>query len=234
MKLRKVIARNIPDGMEPTEFTKITAAVDESGSVDLADVYDVPAPVDEIETKNQKTIGKFMDRSGISDEKLYAKEYKLRAAHQIIINGGSTAKIAELLNISLGEARNLKNELTARLVAEVRTLDKNKVAGTALMFYDAIQAKFLQMAQVDQHTPDRMLRSKIEALKGALQAQSDKQKFLKDTGFWDEGLRNGQDSGAHADHANDLRDMATVIISGDNFEYDGVEDETKDGLELLN
>lgn len=236
MKLKRVTSKNMPEGMEPTDFDKIEAAKNEDGSVDLAKVYDIPKATDEDETlvKNEKTVQRLMNSSGLTDEKLYAKEYKLRAAHQIIINGGSTAKIAEILDISLSEARTLRNELNARLVAEVRGLDKNQVAGQALMFYDAIQAKFLQMAQTNPADPDKNLRSKIEALKGALQAQSDKQKFLKDTGFWNEGLNNGQDLGQHVDQANDLREMAQVIMSGYEFEADTNNEEVQDGVSLLN
>jgi hypothetical protein len=238
MKLKKVRTRVDTSalGLEETEYDKIEKATQEDGSIDLAQVYDIPSS-DGFNNKYQRTVDSMMERKGLSDEEAYAKEYQLRVAHQVLINGGSTQKIAELLNISLSKARGLKNELNARLIKEARSLNKDKVVGQSLMFYDSIQAKFLQMSQGDSTQGPgaqvNSLRSRIEALKGALQAQSDKNKFLKDVGFFREPLNTSEEADVRSDDANTLRDMAQLIISGEDFEIDNSDDDTDDDVELL-
>jgi hypothetical protein len=215
-------------GISNDEYDKMMNAKDEDGAVDLADVYDAPeTPA----SPEQKTVVKLMEEKGFDDQKAYRKEYQLKAAHQIMINGGNTGKIAEILKISLGEARSLKRELQARLVKEVKSLDKNHVAGQALMFYDAIQAKALQMANTGN--PTDQLRSKIEALKVALQAQTDKQKFLQMSGFWNEPLNTGDASDTHTDGANDIRDMISGVMSGNEYEIVDENEEEQIEVDLL-
>ncbi len=119
-------------GIDNPEQDKIDAATDENGVVDLASAFTVP-PASEHDSK-QQTVVKILEEKGYeTEEQLYKKEYQLRVAHQIMINGGSTSAIASKLGVSPAEARKLKNELSARLINEVKTLDKNKVAGQALI-----------------------------------------------------------------------------------------------------
>lgn len=216
-------------GISNEEYEKIVSA-SENEETDLAEVYDAP---DTPASPEQKTVVKLMEEKGFEDQKAYRKEYQLKAAHQIMINGGNTGKIAEILKISLSEARALKRELQARLIKEVKSLDKNHVAGQALMFYDAIQAKALQMAATDPLNPNAHLRSKIEALKVALQAQTDKQKFLQVSGFWNEPLNSGDAKDTHVDNANDVRDMISGIMTGQDYEIVDQDEEEQIEVDLL-
>lgn len=218
-------------GIENPEQDKIDAATDENGKVDLGSVFAVP-PASEHDSK-QQTIVKILDEKGYeSEEQLYKKEYQLRVAHQLMINGGSTAQIATKLNISPAEARKLKNELSARLINEVKTLDKNKVAGQALMFYDHIMAKSLQL--INKTQGDKHLRTQVEALKVALQAQTDKQKFLVMSGFWNNPLDQGMTNyDSHISGANEMREMLSGIVTGNEVEVFLDEDEVPDDIGLL-
>lgn len=227
MRIQKIRNKINPAdiGVSTEEFDKL------SNGADLSDVYENPP--EEKASSVEKTVVRLTENAGLADEKAYQKEHKLKAAHQILINGGSTAKIAELLKISLSEARGLRTELNARLINEVKTLDKNKLVGQSLMFYDSVQAKFLQMAQTDPLNPDKNLRSKIEALKGALQAHSDKNRFLKEVGMFREPINSGAEGDVHGDGANDLRDLAQMVISGEAYEIVDGNEEERDSVELL-
>jgi hypothetical protein len=218
-------------GVENTEYEALEAAQDENGVVDPAKVF--PVPEASGDTSSQQTVLKIMDEKGyVTEENLYQKEYQLRIAHRILINGGSTTMIAQKLNISPAQARKLKNELSARLIQEVKSLDKNKVAGKALMFYDHIQAKALQL--VGQAGDTKSLRTQVEALKVALQAETDKQKFLVMAGFWNTPLDQGlQNYDSHIGGADEMRQILTGIVSGDEVEVFQDDEDESDGIDLL-
>lgn len=218
-------------GIENPESDKIERATDESGVVRLDEVYDVPPETDN--SNKTQTVMKYLDEKNLSEEQLYQKEYQLRVAHQIMINGGSTTQIAQKLGITPAAARKLRQELNARMINEVKTLDKNKVAGQALMFYDHVMAKALQIVNKNDPT-DKQLRNKVEALKVALQAQTDKQKFLMGTGYWNSGLGNSGVTDPHTDGANDLRDIMDAVLTGGTYEVVTDEDsDLDDGIELM-
>lgn len=233
MKFRpKLSARVNPEklGIEVKneEMDAIKAATDEDGVVDLAQVYEVPVVTDS--TENVKTLNKYLERDGIEyTEVQYQKEYRLKAAHQIMINGGTTAHIAQSLNISLNEAKNLKKELTSRQVSGIRNLSAEQEVAKAYMFYDHIAAKALQLSTKGG---EKQLRNQIEALKIALQAQTDKQKFLHNAGLYESGFRN-TGVNAHTDSANDIRDMVAGVLSGHVMEAEPDEDEIDDGVSIL-
>lgn len=233
-KFRPVGKRVKPQdlGITNPEGDRLDRATDESGVVRLEDAYDVPDEVIAEDNKTQ-TIVKYLDEKGLGEEKLYQKEYQLRVAHQVMINGGSTTQIAQKLDITPAAARKLRQELNARMINEVKTLDKNKVAGQALMFYDHVMAKALQIVN-KQDKDDKQLRNKVEALKVALQAQTDKQKFLMGAGYWSSGLGNTGISDPHTDGANDLRDIMNAVLTGDSYEVVIDDDvELDDGIELM-
>lgn len=218
-------------GIENEEGDRIEDATNSDGTVRLEDIYDVPEPFDETQNKTG-TVVKYLEEKGLSEEKLYQKEYQLRVAHQVMINGGSTTQIAQKLDITPAQARKIKQELTARMINEVKTLDKNKVAGQALMFYDHIMAKALQV--VNKADPnDKQLRNKMEALKIALAAQTDKQKFLVMSGYWNNGLGAGGVADPHTEGANDLRDIMDAVLSGDTYEVVDTDTDMDDGIELI-
>lgn len=233
MKFRPVAKKIKVDdlGIENPEGERIDNATDDNGVVRLEDAFDL-APAYDPEQNKTGTVVKLLEEKGLSEEKLYQKEYQLRVAHQVMINGGSTTQIAQKLNITPAEARKLKQELTTRMINEVKTLDKNKVAGQALMFYDHVMAKALQV--VNKSDPnDKQLRNKVEALKVALQAQTDKQKFLVMSGYWSSGLKEGAAMDPHTEGANDLRDIMDAVLTGDHYEV--VDDDVgkDDGIELI-
>lgn len=235
MKFKPVVSNRVkPEkiGIEikNEEYEKIQNATDEDGVTNLAEVYNVPVPSKEDNV--QKTVVKLLEHEGIEySEKEYQKEYQLRAAHQIMINGGSTAQIAQHLNISLNAAKNLKRELAARQLNEIKNFDAQQEIAKAYMFYDHVAAKALQFAN---KAGDKQLRSAIEGLKVALQAQSDKQKFLALAGAYETGLRSGTGDNKHTNDANDVRDMLTAVMSGNGtYEVVEEEDELKDGIEVL-
>jgi hypothetical protein len=216
---------------ETEESKKLTENTDENGKVDLASVYNIAAPV----SPADKTIMKYMERDGIEyTEDSYKKEYQLRAAHQIIIRGGSTAQIAQALDIPLTAAKALKRELSARQLSEIRNLNVQQEIAKALMFYDHIAAKSLMLADKKMEGNKAVsMRSQIEALRVALQAQSDKQKFLATAGAYEVGLRSGVSDNKHINDANDTRDMFNAVLSGNVYEVVEEDDEVDDGVEIL-
>lgn len=218
-------------GIQDEESERLEAATDEDGVIHLEDAYGVP-PASENDS-NVSTVLNIMDHRGLSDERIYRKEYMLRATHQLMITGASTSQISQKLNISLTEARSLKKELAARQINEMKSLDKHKVAGQAIMFYDHIMAKSLQI--VGRADPlDKLLRHKVEALKVALQAQTDKQKFLMISHYWDNGLNNAKDiTDKHVEGANDIRNIMDAVLTGDTYEVVTDEDEHEDDIEIL-
>lgn len=211
------------------ELEKIKENTDEDGKVNLGEVYNIPAPAPEA----SKTIVKYLERDGLEyTEETYKKEYQLRAAHQLIINGGSTAQIAQALSISLNAAKALKRELAARQLHEIKNFNPQQEIAKAYAFYDHIAAKALQMAN-KTISKDTSLRSQIEALKVALQAQSDKQKFLAIAGAYETGLRNGTGTNKHTDDAISARSMLSAVLSGGTYEAVLDDDELDDGIEVL-
>lgn len=218
-------------GVENEEGDRIDAATHD-GIVKLEEAFDVPAEVTDDNNKTN-TVVKILEEKGLSEEKVYQKEYQLRIAHQVMINGGSTVQIAQKLDITPAQARKLKQELNSRMINEVKTMDKNKVAGQALMFYDHVMAKALQIVNKKDDN-DKQLRNKVEALKVALQAQTDKQKFLMGAGYWENGLGASSAVDPHTDGANTLRDIMDAVLTGDNYEVVLDEDnDIDDGIELM-
>jgi hypothetical protein len=218
------------------EYEKIKSATDTDGQVALEQVYDIPMAADE--QGKHKTLVNIMEHNGIEySEKEYQKEYQLRAAHQIMINGGSTLQIAQALSIPLNAARNLKKELAARQMNEIQNFNAKAEIAKAYMFYDHIAAKALQIANKPIKAGDKnggSLRTAVESLKVALQAQSDKQKFLALAGAYETGLRSGTGTNRHADDASDIRDMLSGVLTGDGA-YEAVvdQDEFDDNIEIL-
>jgi hypothetical protein len=221
--------------IENEELEKINASREKNdGVIDLAEVYE--PPVKNIDTGSAKTLTKYLDREGLEfTEKQYQREYQLKAAHQIIINGGSTAQISQALSISLHEAKQLKRELTARQISAVKNINVEHKVAKAVMFYDHVGAKALQLANkqpTDARNSGTIMRNQIEALKVALQSQTDKQKFLHLAGLYETGLRSGDDN-KHATDASNVRDMLTGILSGDTYEVVAEEEDLDDGVEVF-
>lgn len=231
-RFRPVAKRIKPQdlGVDNPEGDRIDNATDEDGVVRLEDAFELAPPVDG-ENKTG-TVVKYLEEKGLTEEKLYQKEYQLRVAHQVMINGGSTTQIAQKLDITPAEARKLRQELTSRMINEVKTLDKNKVAGQALMFYDHVMAKALQVVNKPD-AQDKQLRNKVEALKVALQAQTDKQKFLVMSGYWSNGLNQAGAVDPHTSGANDLRDIMDAVLTGDTYEVIDTGEDNDDGIELM-
>jgi hypothetical protein len=104
------------------------------------------------------------------------------------------------------------------------------------MFYDHIAAKALQLANktvdLNARNSGTVMRNQIEALKVALQTQTDKQKFLTQAGLYESGFRQGNDN-KHTEDANNTRDMLTAILSGDTYEVVEEDETLEDGVEVL-
>jgi hypothetical protein len=218
--------------IEDEEFKKIKENTDEDGKVDLGEVYNIPAPA----ASESKTVVKLYEREGLEyTDAQYRKEYQLKATHQYIINGASTAQIATALNVTLAEAKNLKRELAARQLNEIRNFNPQQEIAKALMFYDHVAAKALQMANktTEGNNKPVSMRSQIEALRVALQSQSDKQKFLALAGAYETGLRSGDGTNKHTNDASDTRDMLDAVLSGDVYEVVEEEENIEDGVEIL-
>lgn len=233
MKIRPISKRIKLDryGIEDADGDSLREAEDEDGVIQLDKAYKMPTGEADL---NTKTVIKIMEEKGYeSEENLYRREYLLRSTHQLMINGASTSQIAQKLNISVRDARELKRDLTTRQINEVKSLDKNKVAGQAMMFYDHIMAKALQIVNKED-AQDKLLRHKVEALKVALQAQTDKQKFFMMSGFWNNPLNSGQmTEDKHINGANEIRDIMDAVLSGETFEVVSSDTEIDDGIELL-
>lgn len=235
MKIKPIISNRINPAklgieIENKEYDALQENTDGEGHVHLDKVYNIPAPSPE--SDKQKTLVKYMENEGIDyTETQYKKEYQLKAVHQYMINGASTAQIAQALNVSLNEAKNLKRELAARQLNEIKNFDAHQEIAKAYMFYDHIGAKALQLAA---KSGDKIgIRSNIEALKVALQAQSDKQKFLALAGAYESGLRSGDGNNRHVNDASDVRSLLTGVLSGDAYEVVSDDDELDDGIEVL-
>lgn len=240
MKFKPVISNRVNPAklgieVENEEISKIKESVENNGgSVDLAEVYEVPLPV-ENNSKN-KTLNKYLEREGLEyTEKQYQREYQLKVAHQVMINGGTTAQIATTLNITLNAAKELKRELTSRQIAAIKKMNVEEEVAKAYMFYDHVAAKALQLSnkQLDGKAGVAGMRNQIEALKVALQAQTDKQKFLALAGAYQNGVKNGEASDRHVDGAANLRDMLSGVLEGGVYQAVPEEETLEDGIEIL-
>ncbi len=93
-------------------------------------------------------------------------------------------------------------------------------------------AKSLQL--INKTQGDKHLRTQVEALKVALQAQTDKQKFLVMSGFWNNPLDQGMANyDSHISGASDMRDMLSGIVSGNEVEIFLDDEEDVDDIGLL-
>lgn len=190
-------------------------------------------------TEARRIIADSQDRNNVSYADVYTQEVRLKTAHKIIVRGGSVNDISRNLGITLSEANALRKELYLRLAEEVKSLDKNQVIGQALMFYDEVTATFMQMAAPPTNANDTQrnqmvgLRTRVEALRGALQAQSDKQRLLKEAGFYSTPFKDSAPKDERAQEANDLKDVMEIVIQGGEFIIEPKQDVVEEKPSLI-
>jgi hypothetical protein len=113
------------------------------------------------------------------------REARLVYVHRQLIRGANHVEISKKLNISVAMFYAIKNDLEQRLRDTLIFLDIPQVIGDSLHFYDDVRTVALSYTQEDSpHHP----KIKLEALKVALEAERDKNNFLKTLGVYGKEL----------------------------------------------
>lgn len=114
-------------------------------------------------------------------------EARLVYVHRQLIRGVHHTDIAQKLNISVAMFYTIKKDLEQRLRDTLVFMDIPQVIGDSLHFYDDVRTTALSYSQEDSpHSP----KIKLEALKVALEAERDKNTFLKTVGVYGKELEN--------------------------------------------
>ncbi len=113
--------------------------------------------------------------------KSYAKEYRLKMVHRMLMRGVSLDTIAEEMDVSIHTIMRDRKELRRRLQDEAKNLDINHLIGDTLGFYQELQAMSLRMATMKK-APMNM---RLAALRTALASKNDQFRFLNSAGVLD-------------------------------------------------
>lgn len=192
----------------------------------------------------------------------YQIEFKMRLLHRLLMRGLSMDVIAGHLRCSVDTARHLRRELYKRLKAEAARRDMNVFFGQTEAFYNEVRGMAMRIAD---ETPTKIYKDakgadgkvekvwsgeigatrgdRIAALRAALSAEADRQRFYLHAGIFERlpvGLNGSKSDGTdHAEQAGQIIDMVEAVLDNDD---DAIErffvqamrpEEDDDGTQLL-
>lgn len=157
------------------------------------------------------------DHTAVASEEAYRKEHMLRTAHRMLMRRATMAQIAQALNLTVGEAYRLRDELFRRVRAEGGSIDMVLHAGMTIGFYDEVRAIALRNADLQGTTHT----DKARYLTIALGAENSKHRFLQVAGFYDNARLSPQDTEARQDDGVAMLQGAMRAL----FDPDAEEDE---------
>lgn len=111
----------------------------------------------------------------------YLEEYKLQLLHRLLMRGLHLDVISGMLGVPVATLYEWRKRLFKRLREEAKRVDIYLLAGKTLTFYSEIQSISLRMASDTAQTS----RTRLESLRTAMAAESLKNQFLTNAGFFE-------------------------------------------------
>lgn len=153
----------------------------------------------------------------------YAKEYRLRLLHRMLLRNVPLDEIARELHVSVHTIMRDRRELYRRLRKEASNLDMNEFIGGSLGFYNEVTGMALRVAS----QKDNPMNSRLAALRTALSSKNDSHRFLQAAGVFDVLSFKASEDGNSSDLDRLMELTDKILGSDDEFE------KNKDGLSDL-
>jgi hypothetical protein len=133
-----------------------------------------------------------LDQVAMAGSATYAKEFRLRLLHRLLMRNIPLDEIARQLKVSISTVEKDRAELKKRLREAATQLDINEIVGGQGEFYDEVAGMALRVASAGaerdengnpvQAVPTAM---RLAAMRTALAANADKNRFYASAGVYD-------------------------------------------------
>lgn len=127
----------------------------------------------------------------------YAKEYRLRLIHRLLLRNIPLDQIADQLDISVRTVQRDREEIGRRLRKEASRLDVNVLLGETMAFYKEHSAMALRIA-TSAKTP---LSSRLAALRTSMQSRKEMGQWLSVAGVFEVLKFRAEENAGNADIA---------------------------------
>jgi hypothetical protein len=127
----------------------------------------------------------------------YAKEYRLRLIHRLLLRNIPLDQIADQLDISVRTVQRDREEIGRRLRKEAARLDVNVLLGETMAFYKEHAAMALRIA-TSAKTP---LASRLAALRTSMQSRKEMGQWLSVAGVFEVLKFHAEENAGNADIA---------------------------------
>ena len=141
----------------------------------------------------------------------YEREYRLTLLHRMLMRGLPLDQIAEELRVSISTVTRDRAELAERLKNEAKKLDSNLLIGDTMGFYKEVQGMGLRAASMTK-VP---LNMRLAAMRTALGARADMNRFLNATGVFDVLRFRSTDNSGSTDIQR-LMEMTEQLLNSDD------------------
>lgn len=111
----------------------------------------------------------------------YEREYRLGLLHRLMMRRVPLDQIAEQLGISLSQVYRDREELSAKLRKESRTMDIDEIIGDSKGYYEEAAAMAMRAASKN----DLPMPMRLAAVRTALAAKNDMHRFFQTAGVYD-------------------------------------------------
>lgn len=155
----------------------------------------------EVPLPDTEAIKKRLDKVTKSGSSAYAKEYRLQIMHGMLMANVPLDEIAKQLQVSIRTVEYDRKLLKQRMREAAQQLNIEEIVGTQTAEYDHISGLALAMA-TDKDTREAM---KLAAMRTALAAKADKNRFYHTAGVYDV-LRFRR-----AEDGSDVSDVQTLM-----------------------
>lgn len=209
--------QDLPEGRRRVRRAALSGSAESEGTPrDLnADVEDMATQPVTVSTEDD-AMEEFTPQNRMNEvemgSKVYAREYRLKLVHRMLMRNVPLDKIATELDVSVHTIMRDRTELNKRLREEARNLDINHLIGDTVGFYKEVQGMSLRTAS-HAKAPINM---KLAAMRTALASMNDQHKFLSLAGVYD-ALRY---EAAQKDGKGDIEKMVAmteaILMSDDD------------------
>lgn len=158
----------------------------------------------------------------------YAREYRLRLVHRMMMRNVPLDEIARELDVSLSTIHRDRQTLKQLLCRAAEGLDINELIGDSMGFYREVQGMGLRAAS-NSKAP---LNHRIAAMRTALSSKNDEHRFLQTAGVYDV-LRYKPNTAGKGDDIRKLVDITSALLDGDEGALKNDDQETASDLDLI-
>ena len=149
----------------------------------------------------------------------YAREYRLRLVHRLLMRSIPLDQIAQQLNCSVRTIQRDRADINARLRKEASKLDMNSLLGDTMAFYREHGAMALRVAT----NPNSPLAARLAAIRTSMQSRKEMGQWLHTSGVFDV-LKYRADESAEGNDIARLVRLAEEVL-GNEKDVGGIVDE---------